>query len=324
MERQPRNPRLLTLSALHRNIYGDSDGAKKLLLFALELASEDDSRQIQFRLASLCFDLAHYREAADLLGELIGGAATHPAATFYLMCLVRSEQFRQALDWTRSIRAINCQPSKLVIEAEAMILAYVGDVRAAVSCLEEICSAEDSSPTDKVRLALAQFRCGDRNAALKTVERANSTELRQDPKSLLDLARLQVVLGADGALNSAYLARRHGIDDPATHTGYMEVFQGGERALAEPEVVGPGTAICLRSDSTARWWYVLDQDEQSLSGNEVPATSELARKLVGHRVGDSVVLRQDLEDLSYQIIEIQSKYVRAYQESIEEFFNSLS
>ena len=153
----------------------------------------------------------------------------------------------------------------------------------------------------------------------KLWERANSTELRQDPKSLLDLARLQVVLGADGALNSAYLARRHGIDDPATHTGYMEVFQGGERALAEPEVVGPGTAICLRSDSTARWWYVLDQDEQSLSGNEVPATSELARKLVGHRVGDSVVLRQDLEDLSYQIIEIQSKYVRAYQESMEEF-----
>ena len=55
---------------------------RNCFLFALELASEDDSRQIQFRLASLCFDLAHYREAADLLGELIGGAATHPAATF--------------------------------------------------------------------------------------------------------------------------------------------------------------------------------------------------------------------------------------------------
>ena len=46
---------------------------------------------------------------------------------------------------------------------------------------------------------------------------------------------------------------------------------------------------------------------------------DLAKQIMGRRVGDTVVLRQDLEELSYEVVEVQSKFVRAFQETAEEF-----
>ena len=46
---------------------------------------------------------------------------------------------------------------------------------------------------------------------------------------------------------------------------------------------------------------------------------DLGSALAGKRVGDTVVLRQGYEDLQYEVAEIQSKYVRVFQEIAAEF-----
>ena len=40
---------------------------------------------------------------------------------------------------------------------------------------------------------------------------------------------------------------------------------------------------------------------------------------MGKRAGSTIVLRKGLENLSYEIMAIQSKYVRAMQDTVEEF-----
>ena len=53
---------------------------------------------------------------------------------------------------------------------------------------------------------------------------------------------------------------------------------------------------------------------------EVSAGSSLGRCLIGHRVGEIVYLREGpLDELRYEILEIQSILVRAFQESLEHF-----
>ena len=52
---------------------------------------------------------------------------------------------------------------------------------------------------------------------------------------------------------------------------------------------------------------------------ELSPDDGLAQRLLGQGVGDVVVLRQGLGGISCEITELQSKYVRAYQETLEDF-----
>ena len=97
------------------------------------------------------------------------------------------------------------------------------------------------------------------------------------------------------------------------------MFIGREKEWVEPSGVGPGCAVRLKGESSEQWWQILDDGEESRGPHELPSNHELAQQLIGRRVGDTIVLRKDLEDLSYEVEVIQSKFVRAFQETSEEF-----
>ena len=122
-----------------------------------------------------------------------------------------------------------------------------------------------------------------------------------------------------GDLDDAYLARRHGLNDPAVHLGYIGLFLDHDKEWVEPETVGPGCAVLLKSESAELWWQILDDGEGSPGPHELPPNDDLAQRLAGRRVGDIIVLREGLEDLSYEIAAVQSKFVRAFQETNAEF-----
>ena len=87
----------------------------------------------------------------------------------------------------------------------------------------------------------------------------------------------------------------------------------------EPETIGPGCAVFLRSEAQERWWHIVDEGEDPRGTYELAPEHPLARRLIGHSIGDNISLREDLETLSYEIASIQSKFVRAFQEVTEEF-----
>ena len=71
----------------------------------------------------------------------------------------------------------------------------VGDVRTAISLYEELCARDDATLTDQVNLALAQFRCGERDAALDTVLRVRAADHRHDPAVNLDAGKTETHAG---------------------------------------------------------------------------------------------------------------------------------
>ena len=203
---------------------------------------------------------------------------------------------------------------------EAQILEQAGDIRAAVQRLEEICSRDDGTPGDRVRLAAAQFRCGERAAAIETALDVSASELCDDPRSIVKLAQLKLQLGEEGYLEDAYVARRCGINDPDVQLVYMGLFLARDREWVEPETVGPGCAVLLKGESGERWWQVLDDGEEPRTDSELLPSHDLAARLLGQRAGNTIVLREDgLEDLSYEVAAVQSKFVRALQETADGF-----
>ena len=99
----------------------------------------------------------------------------------------------------------------------------------------------------------------------------------------------------------------------------LSLFLARGQEWVEPEIVGPGCAVLLKSEGAERWWLILNDGEESRSPHELTPSDNLALRLLGSRPGDTIVLRQGIEDLVYEVAAVQSKFVRAFQETAEEF-----
>ena len=315
----PNNTRLLTLYALHSSIYGAAHEAETAFTLALDSAEDGDRREVLLRFGSFYEGLERFSEAADRYTEVVSGEPVHPAAMPLLFCLVRSNRFREALSWIRRIRQYSSHLPRFVVDAEAMILEHIGDVHAALILHQEICCRSDATDFDLLNLAATQFRCSDRDAARSTVSSVRAAFLAKDPRSILKLAQLKVLLDVPGHLADAFLARRLGINDPTVQLGYFTMFTARDKEWVEPNVIGLGCAALLKSGPVEQWWRILDAGEDPLGHHELLACSDLAHALLGRSVGETIKIRQDIEELAYDIVAVQSKYLRAYQETFEEF-----
>ena len=166
---------------------------------------------------------------------------------------------------------------------------------------------------------MAQIRYGDRDAALETILDVDISRLCHAPRSMLQLAHMKWFLGTEGYLEDAYLARRYGINDPAVHLGYVQLVLSREKDLAESRTVGPGCAVLLKGEGTERWWYILDCPEDIRGPYELAPNDSLAQRLLGRRAGESIDVPGAIERRHYEIVDVQSKFVRTFQETVEEF-----
>ena len=319
LQRHPEDPCLLALAAWRCELKDDVEGAEQWLLRALQHADSSERGEIQLELGGFYQKQERFKEAAHQFTEVVGGVAMHAAAVPLLVCLVNSGMLRRALEWARKLRQTHRHVPKVALDAEAQILERVGDIRAAAVCRKELCARSDANAIDRVRLATAHFRLGNRDSATETIDRINTQELADEPSWLLRLAHLRFMLGKSDYLHLAYLARRFGINDPELHGCYVQFFLHSEKKWLEPKTVGTDCSVLLKNESIEQWWHILGAGDQISGSYELTADHELALRLMGLRIGDKVILRQDLEELEYEVAAVQSKYVRAYQETLEEF-----
>ena len=317
LERFPDDPALFALAAVRSSLQEDTEAAESALNKAIDLADAPFRQVLQGQLGRLYDGVGRFADAAEQYSKACDDDPTHPDAAPMLVSLSNSGQYRKALDLARKIRDIVDLISRIVIEVEAAILGYVGDVRDEVLRHHELCSREDTVPGDRVKLASAQIRCGEREAALETVRNIDVSGLGHDSQALMNLAHMKCSLGVADYIGDAYLARRYGPNDPATHLGYFGLFLGWSEKWEEPVVVEPGCSVRIKDEE--QWWHILEDGEEPNGPRELLPDSGLAQRLLGRSVGDVVVLRQGPGNVSYEIAEFQSKYVRAFQETCDEF-----
>jgi hypothetical protein len=133
------------------------------------------------------------------------------------------------------------------------------------------------------------------------------------------LAHLKRFLGVPSYIEDAYLSRCHGLNDPNIQMAYFSLFLSEGRDWEEPSVVEQGCWVRVKADGEEKWWHIVEDKDGPNSGRELSPNYELSQHLLGSCVGDVFDLQQGLGEISCEIVELQSKYVRAFQEIWEEF-----
>ena len=175
LKQTPEAPRLLGLAAMRAATRGQSDSAEAMLMKAVESSEEFDRIEFRLRLASLYSREERYSEAADQYVHVVNGNVLHPVAVALLGSLSNGKRLREALSWARTIRQQHPRPQKTALDIEAQILNYVGDVAAAAERRAAICSRDDATTSDRLRLAQALYWCRERTEALAIVQEMGIT-----------------------------------------------------------------------------------------------------------------------------------------------------
>ncbi len=127
----------------------------------------------------------------------------------------------------------------------------------------------------------------------------------------------------DDALRFLYAQLREYFEEEQAHGAYFSFFLTYEKmfSILEPsESVTDDCAVLLTSCDNGQRWVVIENDGPLASRDELPTTNELSQRLLGHKVGDTVELPGNLIQADKATIqEIQSKYVRAFQDCLENF-----
>jgi hypothetical protein len=130
------------------------------------------------------------------------------------------------------------------------------------------------------------------------------------------------MLGMGDVLPLVYQARRLDFGNPQTLLAYLSMFLGREEqdgALLAPCEIGIDCTVALQRGNETLRCTLLDEMTVPRDPSELAPTEALAQKLMGHHKGDQIIWESGPTDLTYEVIEVQSKYVAAFQETLKEF-----
>lgn len=197
------------------------------------------------------------------------------------------------------------------------------------------------APIEAFRLVDEFIRCSDNpnyfNAYknLLAVHLKKSDELNLDSSLLPEPSELPpyraelIVLPYEFArkykelLAFLYAQRKQFYEQEVTHGRYMCYFlkyANMTELLEPPDKVSCGSAVLLELYRGEHRWVILEDDSPIVSRNEFSSNSELGKVLLGKEVGEVIELPGNLVQVEKATIqELQTKYLRAFQESFSSF-----
>jgi tetratricopeptide (TPR) repeat protein len=317
----PDNPDALSVIAHQQWREGKVDEAVDLLQEALTYSKGYQRDRITLALADLYYRHNKYAEAAEIYEIVVDKSRDNPSVRRYLVSLFNSGSYQKAFQLAKKIRGSG-KAIPVVTEIEAQVLEYTGNIDEARELYLKLSEIEPDNVLHRVQIAFLDLRRGDSEEARQILSNIRIEEIK-DPRLLMKVAQARALLGERDVLPLAYRARRLGFGDPQIHLAYIELFLSREvsdKLLLEPTEVGVDCTVYLKRDRETKVFTILDGHVVDQNKGELSLEDSLAQKLIGHRKGDRVTLKEGpLEELSYEIAEVQSKYVFAFQETLSIF-----
>ncbi|NQV22738.1 MAG: hypothetical protein HQ518_00080 [Rhodopirellula sp.] len=288
---------------------------------ALDASVEDVHRQDVCLLAQVLSRLGDDKRALELLLNAVLPGILDLDMRLLIACAQRLDRHDVLLRLCRELREAGAHDEQLFKMEVDLLNQYVPDEALAVA---ELLISRSNTP---------EFYVAYRNSLLVRLQRPD--------KCVFDAARLPkpgqvsaersslvmlpyIATGRyDEALRFMYGQLRHFFDTEVAHGGYtFFIVQYGQHCsgLDSPDVVTNDCAVRLQSRTGEGRWYIIEDDGPSASRYEFLSTGELSSTLIGKTVGDEVEVPAAFFKGECATIEaIQSKYIRAYQDSMEHF-----
>lgn len=270
--------------------------------------------------ASIYYAMGDYSKAAVLAGKAVERVKHHAAWELSVVSQYRAGRRREAYEAAKAYR-VEYGVDETVARIEAASLVRMGKSAEAAEVYQAMYEA-----TGEVAWALNAsgywLSSDNLDKAVDSLVGIDLLALDVDAATQMQAAALAQALGRPEALELAYRAARRAPNDPEILAAYPSVFlaisQADEHSF-EVEAIAPGTAARLAIGDREHWRLVVDTNEPAIGPMDVDPNSELGVALIGRTAGETLVIGLAERATPVEVLEVQSKYVRLFQEVFTEF-----
>ena len=284
---------------------------------AIASRQPDDSRCATDFLARTLIDAGRLADALPLLQELFVAQTPNFDVGVLLNCAARLKQDEIILDTCQALYERGARDWEIV-EIESRYLEEY-DFPKAIARLQEFITREPHTSVGEAS------SCDRRNTLRAKRSRSSfgrdSPTARRSPDAVCVpvVHLLQWHDQGKLAVDYAYRVLRAHYSELEAHKAYLASLVPGVRpedipATMEKVEIGSAVQYAEGGDAPVGWFVIEDADEPKSEFEEIAAQSEIARELLGKKVGDSFVLAQSPIKTAWgKIVQILSKYTRRFQ-----------
>ncbi len=323
----PDNPRLFHLySKLYVQI-GDMKKAENYILEALDKSKGVESQIFSLDLANLYFNQKSYDKAISYYQDIVNPSVNNKVLRDYLICLYYSSNkvanYPKCLKICEKIRN-KFGTTKLITEIEAVIQESLNNLEEASSLYLALSNIEPEKYEHRLRYGFVEFRRGNHKLAVKKLEEIKDT-VANDPQALMTISEIFDYVGKKvDAIMLGFNALKLASNDPKINMAYIHLFLSkdidGKNKLFSPKKIEKDTHVKLKINGEEKIIILVDTKKSDLIMGELSINSDFGSKLVGLKVGDKVELKvSDSLSQIINILEVKSKYVKAFQDCIQSF-----
>lgn len=321
--KDPANISYLVDAARIAAVAGERNEALSLLTKAKSHISGSTTYRQLLEIADEFYAIKEFEEAAHTYERIVDKTLDTPLSRKLLNSYYRAGELNKALEICQNLQK-KYGALEYVSEIESAIYEEIGDLAKAKEVCETYLGSFPDDFSMKLRLAVINLRSNDLN------------ELDKFLDSPFDIQHLSLEYGLQiagllvarnryrRAFETIYEVRRKFYSNAEAHLKYMGFFLEREKDACDwlnITKVGVDTAVCIEEDSRGREWYIIeDRKDADASRREYDLNHPLVKRMLGKTVGDDVVtVDSPYSKVIGKIIEIKSKYVYAFQESLSSF-----
>jgi hypothetical protein len=302
---------------------GETAEAISLLMEASKYVPETSEFRDLNCLADGFYSLQLFEEASNLYEKIANKEINSPLTRRLLNSLYFSGDRDKPLKICQTLRA-KYGPIMVVSEIEAAIYQEIDNISEAKEVIEDYLKSFPGDYHMKLNLALLNFRSN----CLVKVDSFLKEPIDFDKLSIQSAYSLAFLYTnsnmSEKALNILYEMRRKFFSESQAHLKYTGfIFSRGKdiESLMNFTSIVPNAAICIEIDQDNKEWFIIDDREDAdIRLKEIRLDHPIAKKLIGKKIGDEVVLRETpLSKEVGRITEIKSKYLYAFHESLNIF-----
>jgi transcription elongation GreA/GreB family factor/thioredoxin-like negative regulator of GroEL len=277
----------------------------------------DDSRCATDFLARTLIEAGRLADALPLLQELFNAQTPNFDVALLLNCAGRLKQDQIILDTCQALYERGVRDWD-VVEFESRYLEEY-DFPKALGRLQEFIAANPTQRLAKLRLAVIATRYGRNDIIQVSEEILPPPDELPMPYAVPAVHLLQWHGQGKLAVDYAYRLLRSHYSEIEAHKAYLASLMPGSRpeeipAAMDKVEIGSAVQYAEGGDTPAGWFVIEHTDKPNGEFEEITAQSEIARELLGKKVGDSFVLAQSpIQNRVGKIVQILSKYTRRFQ-----------
>ncbi|MCD4823863.1 MAG: hypothetical protein K8S55_04600 [Phycisphaerae bacterium] len=278
----------------------------------------------QRRLAMLCQSLGLHKEGLSLWQEVVNPETAGPDVLRVLSCAYEVSDDTFILDFCQRLRQNGVYDSQC-LDLEVAKLNEYNQSDDAILAIQEFLAhnaSDEKAPSFRVHLSLIG------------IQKEKPELITKDPALLPKAATVAPKLGSmvvkvlrygagpDEAVRYAYELFRENPNALEAHLAVIDSFGmlvGPKPTLADPAEVEPGAAVFYQETESEipKWLIVEDLPNPRQELHEYAVTHPHATAMIGCHCGETFVLRKhSFQDRKATIKQIQSKYVRRFQDCL--------